>query len=156
MKHVARVLLAGSLVAAAACKGREAGTGTETGASGGAAPGGAAPAATEEFKVANVMLGKRIGANKLITEPTFQFAPNDTVYVSIGTTGKADSSTLTAVWKFQTGQTVDSSSQTIRPSGPENTEFHISRPKGWPLGTYQVTVFANGDSVDAKNFVVKK
>jgi hypothetical protein len=153
MKHVARVILAASLVAAAACKGKDSGAaGTETGA--GAAP--AAPAPVEEFKVSNVMIGKRIGENKMVTEPTFQFAPADTIYASVGTTGKSDGTTLTAVWKFQTGQTVDSSSQSITPTGPANTEFHISRPKGWPVGTYQVTVFADGDSVDAKNFVVKK
>jgi hypothetical protein len=102
------------------------------------------------------MIGKRISDAKLITEPTFQFAPTDTVYVSISTTGKADSAALRAVWRFQTGQTVDSSTQVIRPSGPENTEFHISRPKGWPVGTYNVTVYADGDSVDSKNFAVKK
>ena len=156
MKHVARVILAAALVAAAACKGKDSG-GTETGAGGGPAGGTAAPApAPEEFKVANVMIGKRIGENKMVIEPTFQFAPADTIYVSVGTTGKSDSAKLSALWKFQTGQTVDSSSQTIKPQGPENTEFHISRPKGWPVGTYQVTVYADGDSVDAKNFVVKK
>jgi hypothetical protein len=159
MLHVARILLAATVVAAAACGGREnARPGTESGSAEGGAPGGttAAPAATEEFKVGTVMIGKRIGASKLITEPTFQFAPADTVYISIGTTGKTDSTTLAAIWRFQTGQTVDSSTQVIRPSGPENTEFHISRPKGWPVGTYNVTVYADGDSVDSKNFAVKK
>ena len=63
---------------------------------------------------------------------------------------------ITAKWRFQTGQVVDSSTQTIRPSGPENTEFHISNPKGWPVGTYNVTIYADGDSVDSKNFAVKK
>jgi hypothetical protein len=157
MQSVARLLLAATMVAAVACGGRDNARPAETGAAEsapGAAP--AAPAASEEFKVGTVMIGKRISDAKLITEPTFQFAPADTVYVSIGTTGKSDSTALTAVWRFQTGQTVDSSTQVIRPDGPENTEFHISRPKGWPIGTYNVTVFANGDSVDGKNFVVKK
>jgi hypothetical protein len=158
MLHVARLLQAATVVAAVACGGREnARPGSESGAAGGA-PGGtaAAPAAPEEFKVGTVMIGKRISDAKLITEPTFQFAPADTVYVSIGTTGKTDSAALTAVWRFQTGKTVDSSTQVIRPGGRENTEFHISRPKGWPVGTYNVTIFADGDSVDSKNFVVKK
>ena len=63
------------------------------------------------------MIGKRIGENKLITEPTFQFAPADTVYVSVSTEGMPESAELTAKWRFQTGQTVDSSTQTIRPTG---------------------------------------
>ena len=155
MQHLARILLAAT-VAATACGGRDtARPGTETGTAEGAPP-AATPAAPEEFKVANVMIGKRIGEKNLITEPTFQFAPADTVYVSVGTTGKTDSTTLAAVWHLQDGKMLDSAAQTIRPEGHENTEFHLTRPKGWAPGTYKVTIYANGDSVDAKTFAVKK
>jgi len=157
MTHVARALIAVALVAAVACKGRDAAppdAGTETGATG-TAP-AADTAVSKELTVAGVMIGKRIGENKLIIEPTFQFAPADTVYVSVSTEGMPESAELSAIWRFQTGQTVDSSTQTIKPQGKENTEFHISNPKGWPVGTYTVTIYANGDSVDAKNFAVKK
>ncbi len=155
MQHVARIMLAAAVVVAAGCGGRD---DAESGAAGAGSAGGTATtaAAPEEFKVANVMIGKRIGANNLITEPTFQFVPTDTIYVSIGTTGKSDSATISAVWHFQTGQTVDSSMQAISPDGPENTEFHVSRPKGWPMGTYNVIIYADGDSVDGKTFAVKK
>jgi len=155
MTHVSRALATAALVAAIACKGRDAapsGAGTETASTDTAA---AAPV-SKELKVTGVMIGKRIGDNKLITEPTFQFGPKDTVYVSISTEGQPESAELTAKWRFQTGQTVDSSSQSIKPSGSENTEFHVSYPKGWPVGTYNVTIYANGDSVDSKNFAVKK
>jgi hypothetical protein len=156
MTHVARALAAVALAAAVACQGRDAAppAGAETGTTGAASP--ADTAVSKELKVAGVMIGKRIGEEKLITEPTFQFAPRDTIYVSVSTEGAPDSANLTAKWRFQTGQTVDSSSQTIRPQGQENTEFHISNPKGWPVGTYNVTIYADGDSVDAKNFAVKK
>ena len=157
MTHVARALTAAALVAAVACKGRDAARpdqGTETGATG-MAP-AADTAVSKELTVAGVMIGKRIGENKLITEPTFQFAPKDTVYISISTEGQPESADLTAKWRFQTGQVVDSSTQSIKPAGPENTEFHVSNPEGWPVGTYNVTIYANGDSVDAKNFAVKK
>jgi hypothetical protein len=157
MTHVARALAAVALVAAVACKGKDAapaGAGTETGTTGTAT----APdtAVSKELKVAGVMIGKRLGENKLVSEPTFQFAPADTIYVSISTEGQPASAELTAKWRFQTGQTVDSSTQTIRPTGPENTEFHIANPKGWPVGTYNVTIYADGDSVESKNFAVKK
>lgn len=157
MTHVARALAAVALVAAVACKGRDtapAGGGTETGATG-TAP-AADTAVSKELKVAGVMIGKRLGENKLITEPTFQFAPADTIYVSVSTEGAPESADLSAKWLFQTGQVVDSSTQSIKPQGKDNTEFHISNPKGWPIGTYSVTIYANGDSVDAKNFAVKK
>jgi hypothetical protein len=154
MTHVARALTAVALLAAVACKGRDStpSAGADTGTT------AAAPdtAASKEFKVASVMIGKRIGENKMVTEPTFQFAPGDTIYASISTTGARESAELRAVWRFQTGKTVDSSSQAISPQGDENTEFHVSNPKGWPVGTYNVTIYANGDSVDSKNFAVKK
>ena len=157
MTHVARALTAVALLAAVACKGRDAARpdpGTETGATG-TAP-AADTAVSKELKVAGVMIGKRIGENKLIIEPTFQFAPADTIYVSVSTEGMPESAKLSAIWRFQTGQTVDSSTQTIKPQGKENTEFHISNPKGWPVGTYNVTIYADGDSADSKNFAVKK
>lgn len=157
MTHLARAIAAVALVAAVACKGRDAArpdAGTETGATG-AAP-AADTAVSKELKVSGVMIGKRIGENKLITEPTFQFAPADTIYVSVSTEGVPESADLSAKWLFQTGQVVDSSTQSIKPQGKDNTEFHISNPKGWPVGTYNVTIFANGDSVDSKNFAVKK
>jgi hypothetical protein len=157
MTHVARALTAVALLAAVACKGRDAARpdpGTETGATG-TAP-AADTAVSKELKVAGVMIGKRIGENKLITEPTVQVAPADTVFVSVSTEGMPESAELAAIWRFQTGQTVDSSTQSIKPEGKDNTEFHVSNPKGWPVGTYNVTIYANGDSVDSKNFAVKK
>jgi len=157
MTHVARALAAVALVAVVGCKGRDApppDAGTETGATG-AAP-AADTAVSNELSVAGVMIGKRIGANDLIIEPTFQFAPEDTIYVSVSTEGVPESADLAAKWRFQTGKVVDSSSQTIRPQGRENTAFHISNPKGLPVGTYNVTIYADGDSVDSKNFAVKK
>jgi hypothetical protein len=156
MTHVVRALTAVALLAAVGCKGRDTAppAGAETGTT--ATAGAPDTAASQEFKVAGVMIGKRIGENKMITEPTFQFGPQDTVYASVSTEGARESAELTAVWRFQTGQTVDSSSQTISPQGDENTEFHVTNPKGWPAGTYNVTIYANGDSVDSKNFAVKK
>lgn len=152
MQHVARILLAAGVVGCAACGGGGEKSGTETGA----ADTVSAPVASETFKVANVMIGKRIGANNLITEPTFQFAPADTVFVSIGTTGKSDGATLTAIWHFQDGKVMDSTAKTIHPAGPEATEFHLTNPKGFKVGTYKVTIYSDGDSADARTFAVKK
>ena len=45
-------------------------------------------------------------------------------------------------------------SRTIAPNGAEATEFHISKPSGWPKGKYQVTLTMNG-STESKDFEVK-
>lgn len=154
MTQVARALAAAAFLGLAACGGGDEGRqaeGTETGT---AAP--ADTAVSSDLEIAAVMIGKRIGANNLITEPTFQFAPDDTVYISVSTTGAPDSATISTKWRFQTGEVLDSSSKTIRPEGQDATEFHITNTKGWRVGTYNVTVYADGDSVDSKNFAVKK
>jgi hypothetical protein len=155
MQKIARIVLGATLVALVGCGGgqREGSPGTETGAVDSAA---APEQVSRELEVAGVMIGKRIGENNLITEPTFQFAPNDTVYVSIATAGQPDSAVLSTIWHFQSGKMIDSSSQTIKPKGPENTEFHVAAAKGWQVGTYKVTIYADGDSVDARTFAVKK
>jgi hypothetical protein len=105
-------------------------------------------------KVSNVMIGKRIGSNNLMTEPTFQFAPQETVYVSVATEGAEGADALTAAWRSQTGEVVQKGTESIRPG--ENTVFHLSQPKGLKPGTYKVVLFLGDDSVDTKVFAVKK
>ena len=113
-----------------------------------------APAATEAFAVSEVTLGKAIGADKKVASPTTTFGPKDTIYASVATTGSAPSKTLTAKWTFQDGQTVKEGSETIAPTGPAVTEFHMAKPSGWPVGKYKVEISANGAPAGAKEFAV--
>jgi hypothetical protein len=108
-----------------------------------------------EPKVSNVMIGKRIGPGNRVTEPTFEFVPGDTVHVSVRVEGVGQGDSLTAAWRYQTGQIVQQSAQPVR-SGKENTAFHLSKPKGLKPGTYKVVLFLGGDSADTKVFVVRK
>ena len=39
---------------------------------------------------------------------------------------------------------MDESEQTIAPTGSAATEFHISKPDGWPAGKYKLEVLLNG------------
>ena len=152
-------LLVGVVVLAAACQGGQERSPEETAAldsARAAASDSAARANSKELKVAAVMIGKRVGANGLITEPTFQFAPADTVFLSVATVGSPDSAALSAVVIGQNGKPVDSTAQTIRPKGHATTPFSVAPEKGWKPGTYRVTLYANGDSVDAKTFAVQK
>ena len=112
--------------------------------------------ASKTIRVTNVMIGKRIGEGSRVTEPTFQFDPVDTVYVSIGTVGSPDTAAFQARWTNQKGEVVDSSAKTIQPKGRENTELHAARAKGWAPGAYRITIYADGDSIDSKTFAVRK
>lgn len=151
------VTLAG--VALAACKGGSRDQGTETAAvdsTARAADSAAHAAASGPQRIANLMIGKRLGPQNRIAEPTFQFQPQDTVYVSMGLEGARAEGQLAARWLAQTGKTVDSTAQPIAPGDSANKEFHLSQPSGWKPGNYLVTVYLNGDSVEAKTFAVRK
>ena len=107
-------------------------------------------------KVTDVSLGRSIGGDKAVTDETDDFRPNDTIYASIATDGSAASTTLRALWTYEGGQVVDDSSRTIAATSGARTEFHISKPDGWPAGDYQLEVFLDGRSVEKKTFEVKQ
>jgi hypothetical protein len=112
------------------------------------------PATQAAVRVTDVDLGVGLGPDKRVTDKTDSFSPSETIYLSVRTEGAAPSATLKARWTFQDGQVVQESSQTIAPTGPAVTEFHVSNPAGWPKGSYKVEVFLNGSPVETENFKV--
>jgi len=115
------------------------------------APAPAAPA----FAVQGIELGKSIDADKKVATPTNTFGRKDTIYASVTTEGAAPSKTISAKWTFQDGQTVKEQSQSIAPTGPAATEFHISKKGLWPAGKYKVEVSVDGASAGSKDFEIK-
>ena len=117
-----------------------------------------APAAAPAgVAVSGISLGKAIGADKKVSAPTEVFGRSDTFYASIDTTG-AGTATLKAKWTFHKGDKVapvKEDTQTIAPTGPATSEFHLSKPDGWPLGDYQVELFLGDKSVGVRKFSVK-
>ena len=107
-------------------------------------------------RVSHIDMGRSLTADKTINDKTDSFKPNDTIYASIATEGTAATATLKARWTFQDGQAVDESTQTIAPTGDARSEFHISKPDGWPAGKYKLEVFLNGSSVATKDFEVQR
>jgi hypothetical protein len=119
-----------------------------------APPAAAAPQAAAAFAVKSIDLGSAVGADKKVSAPTTTFKPTDTIYASVLSDGAAPSVTLAARWTFEDGQLVNESSQTIAPTGPAATEFHIAKPDGWPAGKYKVEVAANGKPAGTREFTV--
>jgi hypothetical protein len=130
----------------AGCKKQASTTQTETGAA----------AAPQEFSVSGVEVGKQLGSDKRITNPTTTFGPKDTIYVSVATDGAAPSKTISAKWSFQDGQVIKEGTETIAPTGPAATEFHIAKATGWPIGKYKVEIIVDGSPAGSKEFEVKK
>jgi hypothetical protein len=115
----------------------------------------AAGVVVNDVAVADIDIGRHIGSDKKISDKTDDFARTDTVYAVVSTSGSSPSATLQAKWTYQDGQTVDQSSETIAPSGPAVTEFHISKPGGLPAGKYKVEILLNGNPAGSKDFTVK-
>ena len=128
------------LVVSAACGGKTDTAGTTT---------------STAVRVTDVSLGRAIGGDKAITDATDTFKPNDTIYASVATDGSAQSATVRAKWTFEDGQVVNDSTRTIAPNKPERTEFHISKPDGWPAGKYKVEVFLDNQAAGTKDFAVR-
>jgi ribosomal protein L3 len=111
---------------------------------------------TAAVSVTEIDLGRSLKPDLTIDDKTDTFNSNDVIYASIETKGSGPA-TLAARWTFDDNQLVDESSRTISPTGdgPARTEFHVSKPGGWPTGTYHLTVTLNGATAGTKDFEVK-
>ena len=136
------------LVAIGACSKKDNTVDTQT------AAGAVADTVNHTVAVADIMLGRHVDAGKRVSDATTDFAPKDTVFASVHTTGDR-AMKLTARWTYQDGQVVDEHSETISPRGDAYTEFHIVKPSGWPTGKYTLHVLLDGAAVQIKEFSVK-
>ena len=73
----------------------------------------------------------------------------------VETQGSGSNAALQARWTYEDVQVVDESSRNISATGGDFTEFHISKPSGWPVGKYKVEILLNGQPVESEDFEVK-
>ena len=106
--------------------------------------------------VTSVTAGSAIGADKKVTVATERFAPTDTMYVSIDTSG-VGTANLAVTWTYRKGDkvaVVKEDNMTINATGPATNEFHVSKPDGWPAGDYEVEVLLDGQPAGSKKLAV--
>ena len=155
MNRIARLLTAAFLAAGIAACSKEAPPPPPKPA---APPAPAPTPAPAPVSVASATLGSAVGGDKKVTQAKESFAKKDTIYASIDTTGTGKAN-LKARWTFTTkgGKTVPvkEDTQTIDATGPATTEFHISKPDGWPAGSYQVEILQDDKVVQTKKFTVQ-
>ena len=121
------------------------------------APAPVPPPVMAALAVDAIRLGNAIDSSKKVSQTSDSFGKKDTIYVSVDTTG-AGTATLKAKWTFRKGgqsSLVKEDLQTISPSGLASSEFHISKPDGWPAGDYQVEIFLDDKPTQSKAFSVK-
>jgi len=141
-----RTALIALVLAVPACGKKDSGAAVDTGSS---------ASTTSVVKVTDVKVGRSVGADKRIADQTDEFRPTDVIYAVVETRGSGPSTNLQARWTYEDGQLVDESRQSISASGDDATEFHISKPSGWPKGKYKVEILVNGSAAGSKDFTVK-
>lgn len=122
----------------------------------------AAPAAPDVINipvaVAKVTLSNHIDeATKQAAQAMDSFAPGDTIYAVVDTVGSGKT-TIKARWTYHKGDKVAQVNETVQEidaMGPASTEFHVSKPDGWPAGEYQLEIFLDGASASVQKFSVK-
>lgn len=149
--HAAAILALALLVNA--CGSRSTTQSTEQASSSPAPADQTTPAA--EVRVTTIDLGSELQADKRVTQPMSTFQPTQTIYASVSTEGVSPSATITARWLAPDGTVVTETTETIAPNGPEVTEFHISKPDGWPAGKYAVEILVNGNTAGRREFEIK-
>lgn len=120
-----------------------------------------APPPAPAPSVTAIDVGRHLGADRRVSDTTSVFAPRDTLYVSVVTENAGPTARLTARWKFQDGQVVDSTSQTVAASAAATgtmsvTEFHAVKPDGWPVGTYTVDLWLDNTPVGSRQVTVRR
>jgi hypothetical protein len=111
-----------------------------------------AGACESTLSVSTIQLGRSLNADQTVANHTTVFAPSDTVYVSVHTTG-AGSGTLSVRWSYA-GRVVGEPKKEIKSRGA--TEFHLQNAGGFPLGEYSVEVFLDGVSGGTRTFRVEE
>lgn len=104
------------------------------------------------LQLANIQTGRALNPDRSIASITTLFKPNETIYVSVQTTGEAPG-TIGVKWMYQ-GRVVDEPVKQVDYDGPASTEFHLQNSGGFPEGDYSVEIVINGQQVGSRAFKV--
>jgi len=124
---------------------------TATDSAAGAIEGNARPT----LSVVEVDFGRHVDVERKISDETDDFAPNDTIYASVHTSGTATNSPVVGRWTFQDGTVVDERTDNVTTTGDARTVFFIANPSGLPKGKYTLHVLVDGKEVESEDATVE-
>jgi len=106
----------------------------------------------DPLQLANIQVGRSLNPDRSMASITTLFKPNETIYVSVQTTGSAPG-TIGVKWMYQ-GRVVDEPVKQVDYDGPDSTSFQIQNSGRFPEGDYSVEIFINGEQVGTRAFKV--
>ena len=110
--------------------------------------------AGERLRVTSIQLGRSLNADRTVAGHTTRFGPNDSVYVSVLTTGSG-SGTISVRWVYA-GRVVGEPQKQVSYKDFAATDFQLQSAGDFPVGDYTVEVFLDGRSVGTREFRVEK
>jgi hypothetical protein len=105
------------------------------------------------LQVTSIRLGRSLNADNTIASHTTTFKPDDTIYLSVTTTG-AGSGTMSVRWTYA-GTLVDEPKKPVSSRNIAVTEFHLKSGDAFPPGEYSAEVFLDGKPVGKETFKVE-
>lgn len=107
-----------------------------------------------DVRIVGLDLGRGVDALGNITDKTGTFAPGDTVYAVVRTTGSSPLTTLAIRWKNARGDQLDGKNIIIRPSGDTSYLFRLNYPGELGPGQYSLDLRVNWAVRKDTSFVV--
>jgi hypothetical protein len=112
-----------------------------------------APPGEGIFEVVEMELGRRVGRNMRIADPTDSFDAGDPVYLVAVTDVGEPGARMVVRWRDAEGSVLYRSSEFV-PPGRNFVEQRARLPQGWLPGSYTVEVDLNGDPAGSRPFRV--
>lgn len=138
-----RTSLATGLILLSACRTEERGAIDS-------AAGAAESSARAAVSVIKIDLGRRVDAENKIPDDADTFAPSDTIYASVQTSGPAEEgSSVVGRWTFPDGSVVNQNANEAAAKA-DRVVFFIARPGGLPTGNYTFQILVNDREVRSK------
>lgn len=108
-----------------------------------------------ELSVLDIDIGRRAGASNEVDEEVDTFAPMDTIYASVNTSGTVREGAITSQWVFPDGSTLEAQAQPVTTDRDANLLFFLTKPEGLAVGKYTFRVLVDGKEVRTSELTVK-
>ena len=108
-----------------------------------------------ELSVLDIDIGKRAGANNEVDDEVDTFAPTDTIFASVNTSGTVREGAITSQWIFPDSSTLEAQARPVTTDRDANLLFFLTKPEGLTKGKYTFRVLVDGREVRTSELTVK-
>lgn len=104
-------------------------------------------------RVAEIAMGPQVDSLNNVTLPSEIFEAHDQIYLTLSSTSREPVG-VDVVWTYgRDKQFVAHEHQRVPPG--HRAAFHITKPDGWPIGTYDAEIKVDGQTIETMRFCVQ-